>query len=321
MRFEATVGLRAGAGLLALMAALAVPENSVADPPGAGDHPPGPGTSSTRHADESAPHGGAWAEAGRLRAETVFLRHQTRIYLFDSHGRPVSAAHFRGEVTMHVAGNPNPFRYPLEPSSGGEGAQDHLVARVDVSRIRDGQMTVAVRIEQGEAGGTDPVQFRQPFALSKFRPEVSLAELTKADAPGIARQKVCPVMRIPLGEHGEPIKMLVDGQPLYLCCKGCVGRVQRNPAQFVPAPAAVPANPAGNRAAAVEVSEATRADQEAIRAQGVCPVLGERLGAHGDPLKVTVDGRSLFVCCRGCVGKVQRDPGTYFAKSSRSDRR
>lgn len=44
-----------------------------------------------------------------------------------------------------------------------------------------------------------------------------------------------------------------------------------------------------------------------------CPVMGEPLGSMGKPVPVTVDGETLFVCCRGCVKKVKADPAKYFA--------
>lgn len=58
---------------------------------------------------------------------------------------------------------------------------------------------------------------------------------------------------------------------------------------------------------------ATRA-QAPYGGQRTCPVTGEELGAHGTPIPVTVKGRTIYVCCRGCVTKVQRDPDTYLRK-------
>ena len=48
--------------------------------------------------------------------------------------------------------------------------------------------------------------------------------------------------------------------------------------------------------------------------QKTCPVMGEELGSMGPPIPVTVKGQTVYVCCRGCVSKVQRDPDTYLAK-------
>lgn len=48
--------------------------------------------------------------------------------------------------------------------------------------------------------------------------------------------------------------------------------------------------------------------------QRTCPVTGEELGSMGPAITVTVKGETIYVCCRGCVGKVQRDPDKYLPK-------
>jgi hypothetical protein len=48
--------------------------------------------------------------------------------------------------------------------------------------------------------------------------------------------------------------------------------------------------------------------------QKTCPVMGNELGAMGSPIPVNVLGDTVFVCCRGCVSKLQRDPDRYLAK-------
>jgi YHS domain-containing protein len=66
----------------------------------------------------------------------------------------------------------------------------------------------------------------------------------------------------------------------------------------------------------ITVSTATVADQAAIRAHRVCAVAGSRLGGMGTPVKVTLNGQSLFLCCKGCLGKVEKNPEHYFAKAA-----
>ena len=39
-----------------------------------------------------------------------------------------------------------------------------------------------------------------------------------------------------------------------------------------------------------------------------CPVTGEVLGSMGDPVAVTVGGRAVYVCCRGCAKRAEADP-------------
>jgi len=67
-----------------------------------------------------------------------------------------------------------------------------------------------------------------------------------------------------------------------------------------------------------EVTEAmaglSEADRAAALAQKVCPVSDEPLGSMGAPIKVTVDGRDVFLCCEGCKESFESDPGKYLAK-------
>lgn len=46
--------------------------------------------------------------------------------------------------------------------------------------------------------------------------------------------------------------------------------------------------------------------------QRTCPVTGEPLGSMGKPIRVDVSGRSIYVCCAGCVSAVKRNPEKYL---------
>lgn len=56
------------------------------------------------------------------------------------------------------------------------------------------------------------------------------------------------------------------------------------------------------------------ADRAAAMAQKVCPVSDEALGGMGTPIKVTVNGRDVFICCESCREKLERNPDEYLAK-------
>lgn len=47
--------------------------------------------------------------------------------------------------------------------------------------------------------------------------------------------------------------------------------------------------------------------------QKTCPVTGEELGSMGEPVPVTLKGKTVYVCCRGCAGKAQADPDKTLA--------
>jgi hypothetical protein len=55
-------------------------------------------------------------------------------------------------------------------------------------------------------------------------------------------------------------------------------------------------------------------DRAAAEKQKTCLVGGEPLGSMGAPVKVTVLGRDVFVCCEGCTDALKADPETFLAK-------
>jgi Cu(I)/Ag(I) efflux system membrane fusion protein len=61
----------------------------------------------------------------------------------------------------------------------------------------------------------------------------------------------------------------------------------------------------GIKAALAKLSPADRRQAEA---QGSCPVHGSPLGGMGVPVKLTLKGREVFVCCPGCTSQAQAEP-------------
>jgi Cu(I)/Ag(I) efflux system membrane fusion protein len=55
-------------------------------------------------------------------------------------------------------------------------------------------------------------------------------------------------------------------------------------------------------------------DRVLAEKQKVCPVSGERLGAMDKPVKITVKGQTVFLCCAGCENAIKKDPDKYLAK-------
>lgn len=54
-------------------------------------------------------------------------------------------------------------------------------------------------------------------------------------------------------------------------------------------------------------------DRRLAEAQKVCPVTGEALGEMGAPVKVTVKGQAVFLCCDGCKKKALDNPDKTLA--------
>ena len=51
----------------------------------------------------------------------------------------------------------------------------------------------------------------------------------------------------------------------------------------------------------VDAQELSKRDRLQIAVQSICPISGQKLGAHGTPIKVQVGKELVFICCRGCL--------------------
>jgi hypothetical protein len=71
--------------------------------------------------------------------------------------------------------------------------------------------------------------------------------------------------------------------------------------------------------AVITYGRATSADHAAIDAQRVCKISGQDLFGMGGPLKVSRGDKSIFICCRSCLKKIQANPDKYLGATSASD--
>lgn len=231
------------------------------------------------------PHGGSLKVATDLLIETVVDQSGIQMYAFNRQGAAVAVDQGRGVAVLRVEGNAKRYRYDLLPD--GKGG---LLAPVNLSQIAGLQIEIDVQLVGVGASG---VRFKEVAA-------VPASEMQLAGA-AIARQKICPVSGKPLGSMGQPVSVDVAGQSVYVCCAGCVDAVKAEPAKY-----------ASGRPE-ITVAPSTAADAAAIAAQEVCPVMDEPLGGMGKPVKVTVGDKPIFLCCKGCIKKVQAEPSKYLA--------
>jgi Cu(I)/Ag(I) efflux system membrane fusion protein len=75
--------------------------------------------------------------------------------------------------------------------------------------------------------------------------------------------------------------------------------------------------PAAPAPATSEGEELSAADKLMAGRQKVCPVTGEPLDSMGGPVKVVVNGRTVFICCAGCEPALRKNPEKYLAKLPR----
>ena len=76
-----------------------------------------------------------------------------------------------------------------------------------------------------------PTSTSKASAVESLDPEISeaLAGLNKEDRSLANSQKYCAVMTESLlGSMGTPLKVEVNGHPVFLCCKGCKAKALRD---------------------------------------------------------------------------------------------
>lgn len=66
---------------------------------------------------------------------------------------------------------------------------------------------------------------------------------------------------------------------------------------------------------------ATRPGGSTVDQQGDCPVTGKKLGSMGAPVKVTIEGRPVLLCCEGCEPALRSDPARYLVNLSSTKNR
>ena len=62
------------------------------------------------------------------------------------------------------------------------------------------------------------------------------------------------------------------------------------------------------------LEELSADDRKSAMKQHMCPVSDEMLGSMGTPIKVSVKGQDVWICCGACKKKLEADPDTYLAK-------
>jgi hypothetical protein len=182
----------------------------------------------------AAPHGGQLTTLKSLSFEVVYQPKEIRVYLYGPFPQPASSKDVKGEISLQQRGGKRATRLTLRHVAPPEGERDYLSVPADLSRVKEGDLTATIKLENAPLPPHSTATFTQAVVLSKGGLQVDLAELDQSDQARIARQRVCPVTGAELDSMGGPVKVLVGGQPLYLCCKGCLSKVKNAPEKFLP---------------------------------------------------------------------------------------
>jgi hypothetical protein len=132
-------------------------------------------------------------------------------------------------------------------------------------------------------------------------------------------------VRVELGEHIAQgylvLTGLKAGQRVVAAGAFLVDAESRlNPnlaAQYFGANSQTAANsppPLPQKTATRSTAPLSAADQAMVDQQRICPVTEAALGSMGQPVAITVQGRKVFLCCRGCEGRLKADPEKFMAK-------
>ena len=240
------------------------------------------------------PHGGTVQVAGLLQVETVIEPGGLRLFVYDQKGQPVQLNRARGLAVLQVSGDKKRYRYDLYPEIGRDQSANSLAVAVDLTRIGGRDVRLAYQLVGVPGADRRPAKFTTVAT-------VPMTEAQRA-AAAIEAQGVCPVSGRPLGGMGKPVPVTVGNQTVYVCCAGCIDKVTANPAKYFGA------KPSLN------MVKATEADADAIDRQKLCPVMDEPLGSMGTPLKVSGLRREVFLCCKGCLKFLEKEPEKYLAK-------
>jgi hypothetical protein len=138
--------------------------------------------------------------------------------------------------------------------------------------------------------------------------KAALETLSAADRALAEAQRFCVTMpHERLGAMGTPKKITVNGKPVFLCCEGCEKKAKANAKATLQT---VESMKKSNTA----LAKLSKEDRAFAEQQMSCPVSNGRLGSMGTPPKVTVQGKSVFLCCKGCQKQALADPKGTLAK-------
>jgi len=161
-----------------------------------------------------------------------------------------------------------------------------------------------------------------------------LAKLSRVDRQLAEAQGFCPVLNNRLGAMGLPAKILLEGQPVFLCCKGCEKEAREDSARtlarvaelksvrtgaarpLLKAPTTAAKEQEANDAKVqANLAKLNAEDRSLAAAQRFCAVQGaNRLGAMGVPFKVMIQGQPIFLCCDGCADEARAQPERTLAR-------
>ncbi len=119
---------------------------------------------------------------------------------------------------------------------------------------------------------------------------VLMTGVANAVAGGDEANPLCPVMEEAIDFSQS---METDDGPVFVCCKGCVGKMKADPAKYETA-----------------IAAQRKALAKRPKVQVACPMSGDPIDAD---LFAEVDGKKIYTCCKNCAAKYAKAPEKYKA--------
>ncbi len=153
----------------------------------------------------------------------------------------------------------------------------------------------------GDASVTTEKQIRE--ALARLAPEDQ--ELAKA-------QRFCAInVYRRLGSMGTPVKIETSGTPIFVCSEEFAEATRNGGASIKRIASSLSKSSA--RLAKLSPEERAAAEQ-----QKYCPIYKNRfLGSMGAPVKLKLNGESVYVCCSECVEDAEANPEKTVAQAKK----
>ncbi len=185
----------------------------------------------------------------------------------------------------------------------------------------------SIYIGGSSGGGSTPSKTVRPSTTEDTdqKLKLTLAKLSPEDRKLAASQKFCPVLSDSrLGSMGVPVKVMVNNQPVFVCCNACAKQAANEAAATLKKVADLRAGKKAEgakrrggegekTAAAAKLSpkqekiakalaKLAPGDRAAAEKQKYCALLPKsELGSMGKPIKLVRDGQPMFLCCESCL--------------------
>jgi membrane fusion protein, copper/silver efflux system len=299
-----------------------------------------------RGAVESDSHARAMLQQGRMLAVPEFsvieTGNQTIVY------REFLPGIYEGTLVSLGPRMSGPDDVSFYPVLSGLAAGDRVVTSgsflVDAeTRLNPAAGSIYFGGSGGGQSGKSSVTTARPSTPDDAQSKIAaaLAKLSPGDRALAEAQQFCPVLEdSPLGGMGVPIKLTIQGEPIFVCCKNCVKQAMADPAATsnragqlrdqkkagdkadgrpgAQEPTAPPAAPSQREKIEAALAKLSPDDRKAAQLQKECAIShGSQLGSMGVPIKLTIKGESVFVCCEACQEEAMADEGAALKRARR----